>query len=199
MKDVSPETLTDWGERFVNARYPVEHDNDEDMSELTEMEEALIGEVEEQEGFTLAGYGESRIVFEIDSGHSVLFARNGAEGDDFTNGRLTNGNESHIWNRLSENDMAEQFNLIPIIDSHENDLWVVKPNITSVAESDPWVAEAWEDSGKENLWENLQPLGDHVHLMEIQSRNVCVWNGSFYLFDYGTSPPELEESDVETK
>jgi len=196
MNDVSQSTLTTWGQKFVEARDPISHDEDSDPDELidlTETEKDLIDSFENEENATLAGYGESRIVFNLDSSRVVLFARNGAEEDDFTNGRLTNENEQHIFTRLTEHDMIEQFNLLPILDGHADNLWILKPNIRSVTESDTWVSEAWDEHGKENLWDNLQPLGDHIHLMEVQPANVCVWNGSFNLFDYGTSPPEIEE------
>lgn len=193
MTEFPRETLTEFGKQFSKARSmsDIEREQEIEGTLLSDEEEELIESVEEETMLSLIGVGGNRISFSLPgSDNVVLFPRWGPEGDSFHNGRVSNTNEVTIWTNLEDAGKEDEYNFLPVLESHADGFWVIKPEITPVREDTESVREEWDESGKDQLWENVFAFNEYINMMDVTEANACKRDGEFVLFDYGSEPKD---------
>lgn len=191
MTDFNRDEFTKWAKMFFEARSKSDIEASEDVegAVLSDHERTLINEVEAAGNLEYVGFGGNRICFSLpDTDEVILFPRWGPENDTLHNGKECNLNEIEIWSNLVEAGREDEFNFLPIRDSQEDGWWVIKPEITPVVQDSQEVVKAWDNGGKEKLWDNLFGFNSHVNMMDLTKHNACMWDGEFVMFDYGTKP-----------
>jgi hypothetical protein len=193
MTDFTRSTLTKWGKRFFEARNQSDINESEEEEEptLTQEESDLISELESEESLEYVGFGGNRICFSMPhTDEIVLFPRWGEKDNTLHNGKECNLNEAEIWTNIVQTGKRSEYNFLPIREYHDDGWWIIKPEITPITEDTEDVIEAWENGGKEELWDNVFGFNEYANMMDLTKANACLWDGEFTWFDYGTKPQD---------
>lgn len=186
LDDAVADRIDALADRFYAARYEAVADGheipDRGVDPLTDEEEAVLDDAAD-DGFELLGFGAARATVAVDDETIVKFARWGDE--DRSDGQVQN----HRERRISEK-AADEFRILPVVNSGDGDLWVAMPRVEPLSDS----PELSGDPEVTDLVDHLSPLYEYIHSPEVNPQNIGRYQGELHLFDYGR--PRVPLGDV---
>lgn len=182
------DVVGEFSERFYTGRNPRQIPRHRELiqsEELTVQEQYLLDEFEYG---SVIGCGGARVVLQpVCSCHSnsvVKIARGGIPSSIY-DGREQNDYESFLYREATER-YGESIRLLPVLSSDTDNYWLEMPYAKPVTELDISLEERRDI--RDEVMDSVSVVLMNVMIGEVNSSNIGLYKGNFYLLDYGGDP-----------